>query len=201
MTFGQLLAFNAALLAAVLSPGPALVFALKSNLAGGRSAGIGAGLGLATMASGWTLMAMLGLGSLFRLFPAIFVVVKVIGALYLLFLAGSMWRNAAAPIRQADARQRQAFAAGFLVNLANPKSVLFAGAVLVVVFPGPLTPAQMSLIIANHWLVEVAVYGGLSLLLTSQAVTKRFLQARVRLERGAAVVLGALGLRLLVESS
>lgn len=199
MTSSQLIAFNLALLAAILSPGPALIYAIKSNLSGGRAAGISAGLGLATMAAGWTLMALLGLGGLFRLFPALYVTVKVIGALYLLYVAWSMWRDAATPLETSGVRRQSALAGGVLVNLANPKSVLFASAVLVVVFPVTLSGTQMALIVANHWLVEVLVYSGLSLLLSSRAVANRYLRAKPVIERGCALLLGALGLRLLIE--
>ena len=39
MTFGQLLAFNVALLVAIASPGPALLMEVKTTLSGGRTAG------------------------------------------------------------------------------------------------------------------------------------------------------------------
>ena len=65
MTFGQLLAFNVALLVAIASPGPALLMAIKTTLSGGRTAGIAVGAGLGLMAATWTLMALLGLGVAF----------------------------------------------------------------------------------------------------------------------------------------
>ena len=64
----DLLAFNAVLAAAILSPGPALLFALRTALADGRGAGIAAGLGLGLVAALWTLAALLGLEALFTPF-------------------------------------------------------------------------------------------------------------------------------------
>ena len=40
MTFGQLLAFNIALLVAIASPGPALLMAIRTTLSGGRRADV-----------------------------------------------------------------------------------------------------------------------------------------------------------------
>ena len=60
MTFGQLLAFNIALLVAIASPGPALPMAIRTTLSGGRRAGVAVGAGLGLMAATWTLMALLG---------------------------------------------------------------------------------------------------------------------------------------------
>ena len=46
MTLAQLLAFNLALFAAIFSPGPALLVAVRTTLTGGRLAGLAVGAGL-----------------------------------------------------------------------------------------------------------------------------------------------------------
>ena len=51
MTVAHLLAFNFALLAAIASPGPALLFLIKTTLTSGRRAGLAAASGLALMAA------------------------------------------------------------------------------------------------------------------------------------------------------
>ena len=45
-----------------------------------------AGAGLGLMAATWTLMALLGLGIVFELFPAVYVTARIAGAGYLLYL-------------------------------------------------------------------------------------------------------------------
>ncbi len=57
----HLIAFNLTLLAALASPGPAMLVAIRATLLGGRSHGIATGLGLGTMAALWTGTALLGL--------------------------------------------------------------------------------------------------------------------------------------------
>ena len=69
MTIEHLIAFNLALLAAIASPRPALLMAVRTALSAGRRAGIAMGCGLGLMAAAWTLMALLGLEAIFRLFP------------------------------------------------------------------------------------------------------------------------------------
>ena len=155
MTALDLLAFNAILAAAILSPGPALLFALRTALADGRGAGIAAGLGLGLVAAGWTLAALLGLEAIFRLFPWAYMTLKLAGAAYLLYIAWRMWRAAHAPLATATRRPRgRAFLDGALINLGNPKSVLFAASVLVVVFPKGLSAYEIALIVGNHMIVE-----------------------------------------------
>lgn len=198
MEVTQILAFNAALLAALLSPGPAMLYILRTTLAQGRRAGALGVLGIGTMAAIWTALALLGLVAVFELFPWVYVIVKTIGALYLIWIAIQMWRSAGAPLGEAPRPASRAILGGFLVNLANPKSMLFAAAVLVVVFPAEMTVAQKGLVILNHLLMEWLVGGALVLVLSVPAVTQQYIRAKSLIDRIAASVLGLLGLRLLV---
>ena len=84
------------------------------------------------------------------------------------------------------------------MNLFNPKSVLFAAAVLVTVFPAGLGLADSIVIVTNHFLVEIAFYTALAFGMSTQAVAKRYMRAKI-FDRAAAVVLGALGVRILLS--
>lgn len=197
MTFEQLLAFNIALLAAIASPGPALLVALRTTLSAGRKAGIAMGCGLGLMAASWTLMALLGLEAVFSLFPWAYAAAKTAGALYLIYIAWKMWAGAREDIAADNRPVRHAFRQGFLINLLNPKSVLFAAAVLVVVFPAQMSLAENALVALNHLAVEILFYTALAFGMSRQVVGRRYLRAKLYLDRGASLVLGALGLRLL----
>lgn len=199
MTWEQLVAFNIALLVAIASPGPALLMATHTSASRGRAAGVAAGIGLGLMAAIWTMLALLGLAVVFELFPMVYIGAKILGGAYLLYLAYKMWRNASAPINARIPAARHAFRQGFLVNLLNPKSVLFAAAVLVAVFPAGLSVAESFVIVINHFLVEVAFYTTLAFCMSTQVVSKRYMKAKVYIDRGAAVILGALGIRIVLS--
>ena len=200
MTIENLIAFNVVLWVAILSPGPALLTAIQTSLTAGRQAGIAIGCGLGLVAAAWTMTALLGFEIVFTLFPWAYSTAKVVGAAYLLYVAFRMWRRARDPVTaKAQSRARHAFFRGLLVNLLNPKSVLFAAAVLIVVFPPDLSPAQNVLVVANHLVVELVFYTALAFGMSSRTVSARYLRAKVVLDRVAAAVLGALGLRLLIS--
>ena len=199
METGHILAFNLVLLAAIASPGPALLYAMRASLSGGRKTGIATGCGLAVMAATWTLLALAGLEGFFRLFPWAYFMFKAGGAFYLLFIAWQTWRDAHKPVAEASRPNTRAFVGGVFVNLANPKSVLFAAAVILVVFPPDLTAADKALIVANHLLVEIVIYTAFAVLLTTRTISERYLQAKPLLDRFAAIVLGGLAARLIVE--
>jgi len=199
MELPHLIAFNIALLASMASPGPALLLAIRNTLRDGRAAGIATGLGLGIVASLWTLSALLGLNAIFALFPWAYTAVKTAGALYLLYIAWTTWKGASAPLAEAGNVGRRAFFSGLAVNILNPKSVLFAAAVLVVIFPPDLTLGEKLFITANHLAVEVTVYALLSAALSQAPVREGYLRAKPVIDRITAVILGGLGARLLAE--
>jgi len=195
----HLIAFNLILLAALASPGAALLFAIRTSVASGRIAGITTGLGLATMAATWTLLALLGLDRLFALFPVAYFALKIAGALYLIYIAYMTWRGAHTRVGRAAKPHGRAFLEGALINLGNPKSVLFAAAVLVVIFPSGLSAAEMAFITLNHFVVEVLWYTAIALVLSGARARARYIELKPLLDRIAATLLGALGLKLLAD--
>lgn len=201
MELGHIITFNITLLLAMLGPGPSLLFLIRATLANGRRTGIMTGLGLAVMAALWTLAALLGLNGLFTVFPWAYGVLKISGACYLIYLAYSTWRHARDPVAESDRPTGgRAFLSGILLNLSNPKSVIFAAAVLLVIFPDDLTAGEKTFIFLNHLTVELIVQPLLAILLSSPLVRRRYLAAKPALDRAAAAIMGALGLRLLFDN-
>ncbi len=199
MSIELVLAFNIALLAAIASPGPALLMAMRTSIVKGRKAGILLGIGLAMMASLWTLAALLGLESVFKLFPWAYVTMKILGALYLLYIAWNTWRGAKNPLPSDKSASSRSFRDGFLLNLANPKSVLFSAAVLIVIFPPDLSLLAKGAIVMNHFIVEVICYSLIATVMSTEMISRRYLAAKAYLDRFSAVILGALGIRLLIQ--
>lgn len=199
LTLGDLLAFNTVLLAALLSPGAAMLFITRTTVTGGRVAGIATGFGLGTAAALWTLAALLGLEAMFALFPWAYTALKIGGALYLIWIAIHTWRHAAAPLGDVPVPKGRAILSGLLLNFGNPKSMLFAAAVIVVVFPQGLAAIDIALIVANHWLLELIFYSGLAVVLSTPTVRRGYVSLKPIFDRIAATLLGALGLRLILE--
>lgn len=199
MTGDSVIAFNLVLIAAIASPGAALLFFVKQCVASGRATGIATGIGLGLAASLWTLAALLGLEGLFRVFPWTYTTLKIAGALYLLWIAVQTWRHARDPVKDTIAQSSKAFLSGLFVNFGNPKSMLFAAAVIVVVFPKGLTGPEIALIVANHFALEVVFYTCFATLLSSAPARRQYLRAKPVFDRIAATILGALGLRLILE--
>lgn len=199
MSIESLIAFNLVLLAALASPGAAMLFVIKTTVGSGRMAGMLTGLGLALAAACWTTAAFLGLESLFALFPWAYSALKIGGALYLIWIAVQTWRHARAPLSSAPTPKARSVLAGLLVNLGNPKSMLFAAAVILVVFPQNMTGAQIAMVVLNHFALELVFYTLFAAALSAPPARAGYLALKPLFDRIAATLLGAFGLRLLIE--
>jgi threonine/homoserine/homoserine lactone efflux protein len=201
LTLANLAAFNVALFLAAAAPGPAFLLCVRATLDGGRREGVVTGIGLAAMAGLWTLAALMGLEAVFAAFPFAYAALKIGGALLILVFAVQIWRGARAPVAEAPepSSRRRAFARGLLLNLGNPKSILFSAGVLLVIFPPGLSAAEMALVTANHVALEVAIYSTLAFAMSREAVRGRYVAAKPVIARAMALLLGGLGLNLLVS--
>ena len=124
-------AYLAVMAAMAAFPGPANLFSMATGIERGRRAALGvvAGMNVATLI--WYGAAALGLGALAAAFPLALTALRLGGAAYLVWLAGSALKNRDAPsLASAAARPGRAFRDGFAVQIANPKIILFFTAVL-----------------------------------------------------------------------
>src|SRR3954466_14627568 len=100
MTFlpdaGVLLAYSLACFVLVITPGPDMSLFLAKTLSGGRRAGIAALLGVQLGCCVHTMLAALGLSALLAASGTAFFVLKVVGGLYLLWLALDAVRHGSA---------------------------------------------------------------------------------------------------------
>ncbi len=129
------LAFFSVAVLLALSPGPDNLFVLMQSATGGRRAGFAVVAGLMLGVMVHTLAVALGLAALFAASATAFTLLKLAGAAYLLYLAWGAWRAPAAlsaegaPPPAAQPWPRLV-ARGVVMNLTNPKVVLFFLALL-----------------------------------------------------------------------
>ncbi|MGL4323031.1 MAG: LysE family translocator [Beijerinckiaceae bacterium] len=112
-----------------ITPGPDMSLFLARTVAGGRKLGFASAMGANVGCVVHTMLAALGISALIAASPAAFLVLKIVGALYLLWLAVDSVRNGSAlNVRTGEVRQSSfwgTFLTGIGINLANPKVILF----------------------------------------------------------------------------
>ncbi|WP_292052750.1 MULTISPECIES: LysE family translocator [unclassified Brevundimonas] len=128
-------AYLGAMAVMAFTPGPANVFAIATGMQRGKGAALlaVAGMNLATLT--WFGAAALGLGAMVKAFPAVFKIIAVGGAVYVAWLGLKSLLKALKPengnlaAARLDQKRSPVFD-GFLVQIANPKAILFFTAVL-----------------------------------------------------------------------
>ncbi|MFT6533172.1 MAG: threonine/homoserine/homoserine lactone efflux protein [Limimaricola cinnabarinus] len=126
-----LLAFVPAALALNLTPGADMMFCLGQGLRGGPRAALAADAGIAVAVLGHVTLAGLGLGAAVTAMPWLFDAIRWIGVAYLGWLAFATLRGGhAAQQDLGTMHPSRVFRQGFVVNLTNPKVILFVLAFL-----------------------------------------------------------------------
>ncbi len=159
--------FAAAVLLIELTPGPNMAWLAALGLAEGRRAGLvataGVGLGLALNA----MLAALGLVALLTAQPALQQGLRWAGVCLMLWLAFQAWRDAGLSDAQAQGGNLwRHFTSGFLVNLFNPKAVLFFVVVVPPFLGGAVPTLRQAMVLAG---ISVGIATTVHLLIISGA--------------------------------
>ncbi|MBR9794138.1 MAG: LysE family translocator [Gammaproteobacteria bacterium] len=127
LTPDTLMAFVVATLIISLSPGPSNLYIMACTLGSGRTGGTAAALGMAVGSSSYAIATAFGLAAVIAYVPVVFTVIKVLGALYLIYLGVTALRFASAPHlrKPVQASTRRIVSRSLLVELSNPKTALF----------------------------------------------------------------------------
>lgn len=120
-----LAAFVPAALALNLTPGADMLFCIGQGVRSGPRAAWAASAGVATGGMIHVLVAGAGLSALLAQWPVAFDVIRWIGVGYLLWLAYQTLRASSAPRDVPVKRGKDVYVTGLLVNLTNPKVILF----------------------------------------------------------------------------
>lgn len=190
-------------------PGPAMLYAAARTVAGGRSSGLMAALGIHLGCYVHVFAAAAGLSVLFHAVPILYLAVKIGGALYLIWLGISMLRSR--PDGDAGTEPAgpkpgsRAFLESVTVEVLNPKTALFFLAFL----PQFVDAAAAFPV----WLQFVILGTVVNLMFSSADVVCVFLangmvgrlrrsgRAQQYLRKAGGAVLVGLGLRLALEKS
>jgi homoserine/homoserine lactone efflux protein len=163
------LGFLAAVIVIAVSPGPGAMTSMSAGLRYGYWAALRAILGLQAALIIQLAIVAAGLGALLATSALAFDVVKFSGAAYLIWLGIQKWRSPPHEIDESGApvAPRGLFLQGLLVNLGNPKAIIFVAA-LVPQFVDPLRPQwpQFLIIGLTMCTVDTVVMSGYALLVS-----------------------------------
>ncbi|CBV41159.1 LysE family translocator [Halomonas elongata] len=200
MEISEWLLFVVVASVAIMSPGPAVLVAMRNSLNGGARrvmvSSLGNIVGLVCVAG----LATLGLGAVLHTAEWLFSLIKVLGAAYLVYLGIRQCRaetpllSAASVTAQRGWSRWRTFLEGYLVAISNPKAILFFSAL----FPQFIVPEsalvpQFALLIATFMMMSFMTlvgYGLLARRLVSQLRSPRWTRYIQRLMGSLFIGLG-----------
>lgn len=191
--------------ALIIAPGPDMLYVITRGMTHGRRAGILSAIGVICGILVHTTAAALGLTLIFQTSAFAFLIVKYIGAAYLVYLGIKAWQDTSifslqtAPTRMNAARL---FWQGVLSNVLNPKIAIFFLAFLPQFVDNGSDHVTLQLILLGLtfacfglcFLLVIGYYSGsIGTWLTGRPQRAQFLQ------RLAGITLIGLGVRLALE--
>jgi RhtB (resistance to homoserine/threonine) family protein len=190
----------------ILIPGPDTAIVTKHALLAGRRGAMYASFGVTIGLAVWTLLAAVGLAAVLRASENAFLVVKIVGAVYLVWMGIQMLRNppvvpeATADVGRGRDVAKRAARQGLLTDLSNPKvGVFFTSFLPQFVHGGSHGFASLLLlgtIFGFLTLLWLLFYG---YLIGHGSTFLRRPRVRRALDRFTGVVLVAFGIRLAFE--
>jgi threonine/homoserine/homoserine lactone efflux protein len=176
MTFlpdtSTLLAYTVACFVLYVTPGPDMSLMLAKTMQGGRKAGMASMLGASAGCLVHSLAAALGLSAIIAASATLFTAMKIIGALYLLYLAYDAIRHGSALRVEGEAGAPPSTARTFWMavgtNITNPKVVLFFLTFLPQFIAAGDPHASQKLFFLGVYFVAFAVGAGFLLVLVAE---------------------------------
>lgn len=123
-----LLAFLAASVLLAITPGPDMAYFLGKTVSQSRAAGLAALAGSTTGIVTHSVLVAAGLSALLAASATAFTVLKIVGAVYLLYLAYDALRNGSAFSLKREGKSEpihSVYLKGLLSDLLNPKVIVF----------------------------------------------------------------------------
>jgi threonine/homoserine/homoserine lactone efflux protein len=205
---GELGAFLVVAALVIVTPGQDTALTIRNTLVGGRRAGVGTALGVASGQAVWTLAASAGLAALLIASEPVFTALRLAGAGYLVYLGLRALleamrpgpREPVAPARPAGPALAGAvaFRRGLLSNLGNAKMAVFFTSLLPQFAAGRgfAVLLGLGLLFCTMTLLWLSAY---ALAVDRAGRLLRRVPVRRVLDAATGAVLVALGIRLLVE--
>jgi len=200
-----LAAVMAALGVGVVSPGPSFVMVARTAVVASRRHGIAAALGMGVGGLAFAVCALFGLQAALIAVPTLYLVLKVAGGAYLVYLGCKIWQVAANPLVDAGLapvapdRWRRSFALGLATQLSNPKTAIVYASVFAAFLPAQPTAAFDAALIVSVFVVEASWYSFVALALSAVRPRSAYLRFKAPVDRTAGGVMVLLGLKLVLS--
>lgn len=191
-----------ALMLGAMSPGPTFIYVAKNSIVISRKHGLFTALGTGTGAAIFGLLAVMGLQAILLAVPSAYLLLKICGGLYLLFLAYKIVKHAKEPIQTnlAHGQQmslRRAFTTGLITQLSNPKIAIVLASIFTALLPKEIPNYFYVVLPILCFFIDAGWCSLVAVALSAEKPRKVYLKFKAGFDRLAGAVMTVLGLKLI----
>ncbi|MBZ9653836.1 LysE family translocator [Phyllobacterium lublinensis] len=205
--FAVLFSILAAIAMGAVSPGPSFVLVSRISVASSRTHGLASALGMGVGGALFAALAVLGLTALLMQFEWLYLLLKLLGGAYLVYIAVRIWRGASEPLILSEGRDAaggisvfRAFLLGLVTQLSNPKTSIVYASIFAALMP-PSPPLWLLLALPPMlFCVEAGWYAVVAFAFSGLRARQAYARLKIWIDRGAGAVMGALGFKLMFEA-
>lgn len=199
-----LLSILATLSIGAMSPGPSFVLVSRIAVSRSRIDGLAAAVGMGLGGVLFSILALAGLTALLSQFGWLYLALKIMGGLYLAYIAYRIWRGAGEPLvigetAVANRAIGRSFMTAFLTQVSNPKTIVVYASIFAALLPKTIPLELFVAIPLGVFLVEAGWYTIVALAFSARHPRLIYLAAKTWIDRAAGAVMAGLGLQLVVS--
>jgi len=186
-----------------LAPGPDILYVFNQSVVKGSRIGVLITLGLCSGLVLHTLAVALGLAVVVRQMPLALALIQYLGVIYLLYLAWQLWQESVSLVANNNQSQLNGwgyYRRGVLMNISNPKVLLFFLAFLPQFVSDNQTTVVVQLILLGLLFILAALLVFISVSLLAQSISNKIRTSSailVRLNQVTAIIFIFLAINLL----
>lgn len=203
-----LLVFTAYIVGAA-SPGPSNMRIMGIAMHQGRKPALLLAAGVISGSFFWGSMAATGVSAILAQFAQALIALKIVGGIYLIYLAIKAGRSALASHKRIEQMMAAAptvsgfslYRRGLLMHLTNPKALLGWIATMTLGLGPEATPTTVAIILAGCAVLSITIFCGYAIVFSTAPMIRGYRKARRWIEGTLALVFGAAGIKLLLSRS
>lgn len=196
-------------LLAIASPGPSNMAIMGAAMRDGRISALVLAAGVMTGSLFWATLAATGISAVLAAYAQALSLIKIIGGVYLLYLAFRAGRSALKPTSdfaggdagRATPRYRSLYRQGVLMHIGNPKAIMAWMAIMSLGLRQDAPSGNLPAIIGGCAFLGVIVFGGYAILFSTAPMIAFYTRVRRWIEGGLSALFAVAGGKLLASQS
>jgi threonine/homoserine/homoserine lactone efflux protein len=197
MTFLIWLQFATVCTIGAMSPGPSLAIVIRNNIQFNRTAGILTSLGHGLGIGVYALMAVIGLGFILQTSTQIFLLIQIIGLIFLFFLGFTYLKKKETSEKiETNQKQINSFMQGFLIAIINPKILIWFTAIYSQFLLLKTSFAFNATLVLTASIIDALWYILVSILVTSYGLKNILIEKKLLIQKITGLILILISLSL-----